>query len=94
MPRPKSSGAETQRFRRESKTCDKSQRLSLLKRWASVKAIPRGGGSTSERREKARVCLRPPRDKFGECWACQGWADLVRHHVIQLQNGGEQVGCN
>lgn len=96
MPRLKNSGGETQRWRREMKACHEStgMRLALLQTWAEVKVKPRGGGSTAERRAKARACLKAPRLKLGQCWACAGFADLVRHHVIQLQNGGTNWHLN
>lgn len=94
--RMKNSGGETLRWRHERKVCAKSggDRLALLKKWATVKCKPRGGGSPAERRENARACLKPPREKSGQCWACQQWRELVRHHVIQLQNGGTNWHLN
>jgi 5-methylcytosine-specific restriction endonuclease McrA len=92
----KTSGGETNRWRKEMNACIKSRgdRLALLKAWSDVKVIPRGGKSLSERRAAARLCFRPPRNKYGICWSCKDATELVRHHVIQLQNGGTNDHLN
>lgn len=63
----------------------REQRLAFLIHWAAVKA-PRVEGETYEQRRAA--IIRSPRVRVGQCWACNGWADLTDHHIIQIQNGG------
>jgi 5-methylcytosine-specific restriction endonuclease McrA len=94
MSKKRTVGKAIQNWRTAMKACAQAGRLALLVEWSAVKVVPNSRRSLQEMRAAARSCFRPPRDKFGECWACLGWADLVRHHVIQLQHGGSNNHLN
>jgi 5-methylcytosine-specific restriction endonuclease McrA len=94
-----SAGKAASEFRREAKTTPPTRdaRVALLRRWAEVKAYSKrrkGPRTLSESRAAFRAGFRAARVKVGQCWACSGWADLVRHHVIQLQHNGQNTNAN
>lgn len=76
------------RMRREMKRlpATKPERLKFLIRWAAMTV--KKEGTLQERREAFRRTRRSKKLTAAKCWCCARVAALVRHHVIQLQNGG------
>jgi 5-methylcytosine-specific restriction endonuclease McrA len=70
-------------------TTSQDHRLSLLKRYAEIVIRYNGRSPLSDYRSKFnKIKFRlHPLDDFGYCFVCQKKAQ-VRHHIIQLQNGG------
>lgn len=69
-------------------------RIAALQRWAAV-VVKSDGRTTQERREAFRRGWTKPLERVeGTCWACRQKAFLVRHHVIQLQHGGNSNHLN
>jgi len=47
------------------------------------------GGATADQRRRRRAAFsRRVTPQWGQCWGCGIVGKLIRHHVIQLQNGG------
>lgn len=68
----------------------KDERMALLKHWANVRV--RTDDNYGDRRlAYNRIQKRPD---FGPCWVCGQMALLVKHHVVQLQNGGHSWELN
>jgi 5-methylcytosine-specific restriction endonuclease McrA len=66
-----------------------SFRLRILQEYAEIKIPFKNQMSIAERRERFNAVKRE-RHSLGthkNCWICNGKAD-VRHHIIQLKNGG------
>jgi 5-methylcytosine-specific restriction endonuclease McrA len=64
-------------------------RIAFLIRWSKVAC--RTWTATAERREKFNRHKKSKRllKKGAKCWVCKRQDKLVRHHMIQLQHGGE-----
>lgn len=76
----------------------KLERLTLLQKFACIKVRPKRHKEhvlvpLHELRARANRITRT-RFPFGACWACGSWAELFRHHVIQLQHGGTNCHLN
>jgi hypothetical protein len=85
-------------FRTELKRIKKhgGSKLELLKKWAGVVAKPRKNKFQAPLRERRKSCNRMTRfeKNVDVCWSCSKTRFLIRHHVIQLQNGGSNWHLN
>jgi RNase P subunit RPR2 len=71
-----------------------SVRLAVLKKWAAV-IVDGDTRTVAERRRAFKKGFTLPREwKPGFCWVCRRHRLLIRHHVIQLQNGGNSWHLN
>lgn len=70
---------------------DPASRLALMIKWAAVKVIRRSGKSHFEIRGASNRMKRRPR---GRCFVCGQHNFVVKHHVIQLQHGGNNNHLN
>ena len=67
---------------------EKAVRVEFLVKWAAViRAVP-DVRTLAERRATFRRANRRGRSLVGQCWACNIWADVFTHHIVQLQHGG------
>jgi 5-methylcytosine-specific restriction endonuclease McrA len=69
-------------------------KLAFLQRWANLKRQSVSPTTLAELRAAHWRAGKKPLATVGKCWACNGWADLVRHHIIQLQSGGSNWHLN
>ena len=76
---------EMQRLPKCAKT-----RLRFLIRWSLFCTA----NTLSIRERRAIFERRRRRHRVGACWACAREAVLVRHHIIQIQNGGSNDNAN
>src|SRR3990167_825004 len=60
-------------------------RLAFLVRWSAMTA--KKEGTIFERRAAFQRMRRSKKLRYAKCWVCMRLASLVRHHVIQIQNG-------
>jgi 5-methylcytosine-specific restriction endonuclease McrA len=67
-------------------------RLAFLIKWCS--ATVSNARTPQERREAFVKMRRWHKLKDAQCWVCERIARLVRHHIIQIQNGGNNEGAN
>ena len=67
----------------------KQARLDFLVRWSNVQC--RSWTAASDRRKKFQRTRKFDRlmKKTTACWVCALPGKLVRHHMIQIQHGGE-----
>ena len=86
----------TRKMRKEIKGLPQAVevRRRFLRKWAGVAAATLSRDERHTRREAHQRAGTKPRTTVGQCWSCSGWADLERHHVIQLQNGGTNWHVN
>jgi len=84
------------KYRHERKSCvTPEQKIKLLIRMSNVKYRRLyKDRSLGEIRAAANRSGAKPKGKHGNCWVCGKYAILVRHHVIQLQNGGSNWHLN
>lgn len=74
------------KMREEMKNLSTHQaRLNFLIRWSNV--VARKQATTLQARRAAFNRMPRPQAE-APCWCCARVAELVRHHVIQLQHGG------
>lgn len=67
----------------------RTARMEFLIRWSKVQC--RTWTAASERRERFNRKRKSKRLRKGtaKCWVCARRENLVRHHMIQIQHGGE-----
>lgn len=67
-------------------------RLAFLVKWSTV--TMRNSRSPQERREQFKKMRGWHKLHNAKCWVCERIAKLSRHHIIQIQNGGNNEGGN
>lgn len=71
---------------------NKKARLEFLIQWSSMSLS--NATPPQERRAQFMKIRRSRKLNRAKCWACDREAALVRHHIIQIQNGGTNDGQN
>lgn len=67
-------------------------RLQFLIKWSLV-TVP-NQVRPEERRQAFNRMRRWHKLKDTKCWVCERVATLIRHHIIQIQHGGNNEGAN
>ena len=84
MPQLKKFLRRLDRERKQLVSANPKDRLAFLIRWADIKAV--NFVPYEHRRHQRRWSWR--KFNLALCWACGKAKRLIRHHVIQVKNGG------